>query len=68
MSANININDLVSSGEAAEMLGVSPGRVRQMVVANELETVKIANRNLVTKSSIEALRQQRQRSVEQKTK
>lgn len=66
MSININLNDLVTSSEAAEILGVSPGRVRQMVVANELETIKIANRNLVTRSSVDALRQQREHSSEKK--
>jgi len=66
MSNNVSLSELVTSGEAAEILGVSPGRVRQMIVANELETIKIANRNLVIRSSVDALRQQREQPSEKK--
>lgn len=44
----------VSPSEAARMLGVTPGRVTQMVAANKLEAYEDAGRKWVTVASVEA--------------
>lgn len=44
----------VSPSEAARMLGVTPGRVTQMVAANKLEAFEDAGRKWVTVASVEA--------------
>lgn len=44
----------VTASEAARRLGVSPGRVTQMIAANQLEAFREGHRTWVTIDSIEA--------------
>lgn len=44
----------VLPSEAARILGVTPGRVTQMVSANRLEAVEVEGRKWITRASIEA--------------
>jgi excisionase family DNA binding protein len=44
----------VTASEAARRLGVSPGRVTQMIAANQLEGYREGQRTWVTIDSIEA--------------
>ena len=54
VNAGIETIPKVLPSEAARMLGVTPGRVTQMVAAGQLETVEQAGRTWVTVYSIEA--------------
>lgn len=66
MGKKVNLNDLLTCNEAAQMLGVSQSRVRQMVADNELEAVKIANRNIFVRASVEVARKQREQEKRDK--
>ena len=44
----------LSPSEAARMLGVTPGRVTQMVAANKLEAFELNGRKWITLDSVEA--------------
>jgi excisionase family DNA binding protein len=47
--------DLLSAGEAAEILGVSTERVRQLAVANRIQSVPVGGRRNYVRTSVEAL-------------
>ncbi|MCL2438107.1 MAG: type II toxin-antitoxin system HicB family antitoxin [Coriobacteriia bacterium] len=48
------IDERVTTTEAARRLGVTQGRIRQMIAAQELDAVKKGRDNLVSTSSISA--------------
>lgn len=54
VSAGVDTVQKVLPSEAARMLGVTPGRVTQMVAANQLEAFEDAGRTWVTVASVEA--------------
>jgi excisionase family DNA binding protein len=45
--------------EAADLLGVTPGRVRQMIIDGLLETERFGRAHVVTAKAIEAAKQRR---------
>lgn len=45
--------------EAADLLGVTPGRVRQMIIDGLLETERFGRAHVVTAEAIEAVKQRR---------
>ena len=50
---------LYTTNEAAEQLGVTPARVRQMVARDEIESVKMGRDRFITAEAIEAARQRK---------
>ena len=54
VSADVGTVAKVLPSEAARMLGVTPGRVTQMVAAGQLEAFEDAGRTWVTVASVEA--------------
>lgn len=54
------LEDLLTTTEASELLGVTPGRVRHFVMDGELHGVKRANTWFFTRADIEALKQARE--------
>lgn len=53
VDAGLDTVDAVSAAEAAEMLGVSNGRISQMVKANQLQGFKRGRDAFVTRTSVE---------------
>lgn len=51
-----SIKDAITTDQAAEMLGVTTARIRQLVAAGKLEGVKRAEAWFFTKEAIEAAR------------
>lgn len=47
------IEGYLTTRETAEKLGVSEGRVRQLIAENRLPTTKIGNSNLIKESDLE---------------
>ena len=45
--------DWIPSSEAAEILGVTPGRVRQLIVADEIPSVLIGRMRLLERKAVE---------------
>jgi excisionase family DNA binding protein len=50
------IEGYLTTRETAEKLGVSEGRVRQLIAENRLPTTKIGNSNLIKESDLELVR------------
>jgi excisionase family DNA binding protein len=53
------IEGYLTTREVAEKLGVSEGRVRQLIAENRLPTSKIGNLNLIKESDIELVRERK---------
>lgn len=51
--------ELYTTNEAAELLGVTPARVRQMVARDEIESVKMGRDRFITAKAVEAARQRK---------
>ena len=62
VNAGIDTVPKVLPSEAARMLGVTPGRVTQMISAGQLETVEDAGRTWVTIYSIEVRKAEQPRA------
>lgn len=45
--------DLISTNDAAKILGVSASRVRQLIIEGRLDAVKIGRDRLLSKESVE---------------
>ena len=50
---------LYTTNEAADILGVTPARVRQMVSRDEIESVKMGRDRFIKPEAIEAARQRK---------
>jgi excisionase family DNA binding protein len=53
------IEGYLTTRETAEKLGVSEGRVRQLIAENRLPTTKIGNSNLIKESDLELVRERK---------
>ena len=53
------IEGYLTTRESAEKLGVSEGRVRQLIAENRLPTTKIGNSNLIRESDLELVRERK---------
>lgn len=49
------MKDLLSTVEAAEIVGVTDSRIRQLILAKKLPAVKIGNTNLIKKQDLKLL-------------
>lgn len=54
VEASLDTIDAVSAGEAAQMLGVSRGRISQMLATGQLEGFHRGRASFVTRDSVEA--------------
>jgi len=50
------VDEFLTTSEAAKKLGVSPGRVRQLVVDGRLPVVKIGRDNLIRLADLELVK------------
>jgi excisionase family DNA binding protein len=48
------VSDWISSAEAAERLGLTPGRVRELIASGALHAHRVGNRFLVSRDDVEA--------------
>lgn len=48
--------ELYTTNEAADLLGVTPARVRQMVARDEIDSVKMGRDRFITAKAVEAAR------------
>lgn len=53
------IEGYLTTREVAEKLGVSEGRVRQLIAEKRLPTTKIGNSNLIKESDLELVRERK---------
>jgi excisionase family DNA binding protein len=54
------MNSEITSKEAAELLEVSTGRIRQFVVKNRVRSRKVGNTRLIQRSDIEKIIKERE--------
>ena len=62
MVKDFSVDEFLTTSEAAKKLGVSPGRVRQLVVDGRLPVVRIGRDNLIRLADLEAQRPSNQKS------
>ena len=61
MPLDINGKRYLSAAEAAQQLGVTPGRVRQLIMDGIItDVVKLANRSFLNADQVDAYAQKRQ--------
>ncbi len=53
------IEGYLTTRDTAEKLGVSEGRVRQLIAENRLPTTKIGNSNLIKESDLELVQERK---------
>lgn len=53
------MDKLYTTTDAANIIGISPGRVRQMVANNLLPSIRVGGNNLLTNEAIEILKQRK---------
>jgi excisionase family DNA binding protein len=50
------MNDLLTTRESAEILGISDARIRQLIYAGRLPSQKIGQMNLIKRADLELIR------------
>lgn len=53
------IDGYLTAKEAAEKLGVSDGRIRQLIAEKRLPTVKVGNSNLIKETDLELVKERK---------
>ena len=55
-------DDYISAGEAAKLLALTPGRIRQLALAGELkEAFRIGDKRVFSRAAVERFRRTRER-------